>query len=311
MLVGRLASVHRYPVKSMAGELLDSAELGANGLLGDRAFAVRDDQAGEVRGGKKLPRLMLCSARYDEEPSAARVPAAHISLPDGTETSTDDPAVSARVSAWLGRPATLCPLRPASDKEHYRRVQPGSQVAGWLARSAPLRKVVSRLATVGPSGAELRRDFGREADEPLPDLSVFPAEIFEYVSPLGTYFDAFPIHLLTTGTLATMRAKQPAGDWDARRFRPNFVIESLAEQGETPELGWAGKLLRIGEVVLECTVATPRCSMVAQPQPGLRKDPSVLRSIVRDADQLLGLYARVKHGGRVASGAAVELIDEA
>lgn len=293
----------------MAGESLASAELGALGVLGDRAYAVRDEQAGEIRGGKRLPRLMLCSARYGEEPTAARVPVASISLPDGTEARSDDPEVSARISAWLGRPVTLCPLRPASDKEHYRRVQPGAAVAGWLARAAPLRKVVSRIAAVGPGATELRQDFGREEGEPLPDLSVFPAEIFSYVSPLGTYFDAFPIHLLTTGALEAMRAKHPGGDWDAKRFRPNFVIESLPEQGASPELGWAGKRLRLGEVELECTVATPRCSMVAQPQPGLAKDPSVLRTIVRDADQLLGIYARVTRGGRVRCGDQVTLVD--
>lgn len=308
MILGHIRSIHRFPVKSMAGESLDASHVSADGLLGDRAFALRDEQAGEIRGAKKLPRLMLCSARFREEPTASHTPAATIMLPDGVETSTDSSDVSKLLSSYLGLPVTLCPLRPASDKEHYRRVMPGAAIAGTLARSSSLRKVVARLAAVGPSGDDLRRDFAREAGEPLPDLSVFPAEIFQYVSPPGTYFDAFPIHLITTATLAALRAINPTGDWDARRFRPNFVIETIDARPEQVELGWANRTLRIGAIELECVVATPRCGMVAQPQPGLVKDSSVLRTIVRDSNQNVGLYARVKKTGRVAAGDPVELL---
>lgn len=37
MQVGRVIEIRRYPVKSMAGELLDTVELGPNGIPGDRA----------------------------------------------------------------------------------------------------------------------------------------------------------------------------------------------------------------------------------------------------------------------------------
>lgn len=309
MQVGQIRSVHRFPVKSMDGESLASAEVGSEGLLGDRAFALRDEQAGEIRGGKKLPRLMLCTARYPSEPSPSQVPHAVITLPDGTETSTDDPAAAAHLSTLLGRPVRVCPLEPASNKEHYRRVLPGAGLAGALSQIKPLHKLVMRAATLaGPSATDLRRDFGREAGEPLPDLSVFPLDTISYVAPLGTYFDAFPIHLVTTGSLAALRAKQPQSDWDARRFRANFVIETPAGLVEAVEAGWAGKVLRCGSVELECTVPTPRCSMVTQPQPGLPKDTALLRTIVREAQQNVGIYARVRKPGRVAAGDAVELI---
>lgn len=309
MLVGHIRAVNRYPVKSMVGEVLASAEVGSEGLLGDRAFALRDEKAGEIRGGKKLPRLMLCTARYRSEPTHDHVPEALITLPDGTETSTDDPAAGRHLSAWLGREVRVCPLEPASNKAHYRRVLPGAGLAGALSQIKPLHKLVMRAATLaGPSAADLRRDFGREEGEPLPDLSVFPLDTISYVAPLGTYFDAFPIHLVTTGSLAALRAKQPASDWDARRFRANFVIETPAALAEPAELGWAGKVLRCGEVELECTVPTPRCSMVTQPQPGLPKDTGLLRTIVREAQQNVGIYARVRKPGRVSTGDVVELL---
>ena len=40
--IGRVSAVWRYPVKSMAGERLEEAELRADGLFGDRVVHVRD-----------------------------------------------------------------------------------------------------------------------------------------------------------------------------------------------------------------------------------------------------------------------------
>jgi hypothetical protein len=39
--IGQIKAIFRYPVKSMAGEQLDSANLGWHGLDGDRRFAFR------------------------------------------------------------------------------------------------------------------------------------------------------------------------------------------------------------------------------------------------------------------------------
>jgi uncharacterized protein YcbX len=270
-------------------------------------FALRDEIADEIRGGKKWPKLMLCTARYRQAPSRESLPSASIAFPDGSTTATDDPDVSNRLSEWLGRRVKLCERAPASDKRHYRRALPGASVAGFLARADAMRGVVARLATIGPAGKDLRADFGRERGEPLPDLSVFPAEIFEFVSPLGTYFDAFPIHFVTTATLAALRARYPEGDWDARRFRPNFVIESAPGLDGLIESQWGGRRLRVGRVRFECTVPTPRCSMVAQAQPSLSKDPKILRTIVRDAEQNVGMYARALGDGRIVVGDSVEI----
>jgi uncharacterized protein YcbX len=293
----------------MAGESLRSVGVEPSGLVGDRAYALRDDEAGEIRSARRWPALMQCVARYSDEPTSAHTPAARIRLPDGTETSTDSAQVSAQLSRYLGHEATLCPLRPASDKQHYRRAHPAAAVAGTLARSSKLRKVVARLANVGPGGDELRRDMGREPGEPMPDFSIYPGGIFEFVSPPGTYFDTYPIHIVTTATLATLRAKYPAGDWDARRFRPNLVIETNEALSGFVELGWSGRTIRVGDLELECTEPCVRCSMVTQPQPELGKDPLILRTVVREAAQNVGIYARVRRPGHVAQGDAVELLD--
>ncbi|HEX7316827.1 MAG TPA: MOSC N-terminal beta barrel domain-containing protein [Pyrinomonadaceae bacterium] len=309
MLVGRVKEVWRYPLKSMAGERLDAASVGARGLWGDRGWALRDEKAGEMRGAKISPALMLCAARYRNEPAAEGAPPhADITLPDGTATGTDDPRVNELLSQLVGRRVTLWPLRPASDRAHYRRAMPAARVVGFLSRSRSFRRLAIGAMRLTGKDKELREDFGREPGEPLPDLSALPAEIFEFTSPPGTYFDAFPVHLLTTASLATLARHAPDTVWDARRFRPNFLIETSEGIEGLIESDWGGRLLRVGGLRLKCEMPAPRCSMTIQAQAGLPKDPRVLRTIVREAGQSLGMYANVESAGRVAVGDEVELL---
>lgn len=280
--IGVVRELWRYPVKSMGGETMTRATLDANGLPGDRGWALRDEAAGEVRGAKKLPALVGCMARYRAEPDAASVPHADITLPGGEVTATDDPDAARRLSALVGRSVTLHPRRPADDLAHYRRGLPDN----------------------ADMETELREIFGRLPDEPLPDLSLLPPELFEYTSPRGTYFDVAPIHLVTTASLAALG---PAERFDRRRFRPNLVIETAPGVAGLPESEWSGRTLRVGGAVLRATIPTMRCVMVTLPQANLPKDPAILRAIVRDAGQNFGLYADVAAGGAVAVGDPVLL----
>ena len=309
MFIGRVKGVWRYPLKSMAGERLAAASVGARGLWGDRGWALRDEEAGEIRGAKISPKLMLCAARYRAEPAAEGAPPhADITLPDGTETATDDPKINGLLSELLGRRVTLWPLRPATDLAHYRRAIPAARVVGFLSRSRNFRRLAIGAMRLAGKDKELREDFGREPGEPLPDLSALPAEIFEFTSPPGTYFDAFPLHLLTTASLAALARHAPDTAWDARRFRPNFLIETADGVEGLVESGWGGRVLRVGALTLKCEMPAPRCSMTIQAQADLPKDPRVLRTIVKEAGQSLGMYASVSAAGRVSVGDEVELL---
>src|SRR5215213_4886995 len=309
MIVGMVKEVWRYPLKSMAGERLSTAGVGARGLWGDRGWALRDEAAGEIRGAKISPALMLCAARYREEPAAEGAPPhADIKLPDGTETSTDDPKINGLLSELLGRRVTLWPLQPATDRAHYRRAIPAARVVGLFSRSRNFRRLAIGAMRLAGKDKELREDFGREPGEPLPDLSLLPAEIFEFTSPPGTYFDAFPVHLLTTASLEAMSRHAPETAWDARRFRPNFLIETSEGVEGLVESDWGGRRLRVGPLGLKCEMPAPRCSMTIQAQADLPKDPRVLRTIVKEGGQNLGLYASVASAGRVSVGDEVTLV---
>ncbi|MGO9452992.1 MAG: MOSC domain-containing protein [Candidatus Binataceae bacterium] len=283
--IGTVEEIWRYPVKSMAGELLSSCSVGALGITGDRGWAVRDEKAGEIRGAKKLPQLMKCSARYVEEPAGGAVPAVDITFPDGTRTRAGDQQTEARLSNLLGRPVTLWPLQPPDQRDFYRRSAPDNP----------------DMIT------ELRQIFGRREDEPLPDLTTFPREIMQFTSPLGTYFDAFPIHLITTASLAELSRLNPEADFDVRRFRPNFLIKSNERVSGFDETKWSGRTLRVGEMQLKVAMPCVRCVMPTLDQDNLPKDPSVLRTIVRHAEQNVGLYATVTHPGRIKAGDTIAM----
>ena len=287
----------------MSGERLTDCAVGSLGILGDRGWALRDEKTGEITNGKRIPLLMQCAARYCEEPSEGMIPQVEITCHDGALIRSDDEDVNERLSAALGKTVSLWPLQPATNKAHYRR----ASVMSRLSRFKVVRDQLPRMMRLPKMDTQVREMFGREPAEPLPDLLQLPPEVLEFTSPLGTYFDAFPIHVLTTASIETMRRFNPSAAWDVRRFRPNFLIETEAGIEGLLEAGWSGRRLCIGNVELKCEIPTVRCGMTTHAQGDLPKDPSVLRSIVRDAEQNLGVYASVSESGPVAVGDRVEL----
>jgi uncharacterized protein YcbX len=149
-------------------------------------------------------------------------------------------------------------------------------------------------------------------------------------APAGTWFDVAPLHLLTTATLAALRARAPASDFDVRRFRPNVLVgvepSGPAEAPEFPENTWIGHTVvgaRPGAraaqpahpVILAVVDPTPRCVVTTLAAEGLRADADVLRTVARAntvRSQTLapgvpfagvaGVYATVLAGGELARG---------
>ncbi len=226
MHIGTIKEIWRYPVKSMAGERLESCTIESLGIPADRGWALRDETSGEITNGKRFPLLMQCAAQYRSEPAGAEIPPADITFPDGSTTATDAADVNQRLSELLGKPVTLWPRMPADDLEHYRRKSKAARVFGRLAKVRALRSALPTLTSFGNANAELRKMFSREPNEPIPDISTLPPELMEFTSPPGTYFDAFAINLLTTSSLKMMQRLNTEANWDPRRFRPNFLIES-------------------------------------------------------------------------------------
>ena len=265
----------------MVGQQTPSIEVAPQGFLGDRLWAVRDELRGGIRGAKKFDALMRLRAEISESGSTIVV------FPDGTELTAGDPALDARLSIELGHTVSLQALPPATELEHFRRGQPDSE----------------DLLT------ELRAIFGREEDEPLPDLSVFPPEIIEFESPPGTHHDAFPLMIMSTSALRSLSLSLPDSTIDVRRFRPSLVIDTGDDEGH-PEFDWVGRHLQIGDVELAIGATCPRCVMVTREiSEALPEDRAILRHIVRDLDQNVGVYATVVSPGAIKEGDTVTLLD--
>lgn len=106
-LIGTVAELWRYPVKSMEGVRLDAAAVTPRGLAGDRAWALVDRATGRPLSAKRHAKLMLCRARFLDEPQDGRLAHAEITLPDGERARTCDSGTAARLSLYAGADCVL------------------------------------------------------------------------------------------------------------------------------------------------------------------------------------------------------------
>ena len=208
---GLVSALWRYPVKSMQGEALATAIVGRGGLVGDRAWGVRDVATGAVLSAKREPRLLTAFAETGGE-------GVHVTVPGHA------PVAGADADRLL---------------------------SGWLGRAVRLDTAVAEPGFV----------------------------------------DEAHLHLVAADELT---------DWDVRRFRPNVVVSGLATLDDL-----VGERLRLGSVVVEVDKRTKRCAMPTMVQPGVGKDVGVLRTLARERDLRLGVYAHVVSPGRLDVGAAI------
>lgn len=281
MSTGTVAALRRYPVKSMLGEVLDAVRVTEQGVSGDRVFAVLDEEAGTV-GSAKHPRkwgaLLSCRSRLSGS-GAARV-----ELPDGTALHAGEAELDKRLSELLGRRVSVSDSPPETG-------------GGVLERAVPeyeggVPDIVRQRAFTDGTGETITR--GRVA--------------------AGTFFDYGKVHLVTTASLERLRAVHPAGDFDARRFRPNLVVDVPGGGPGFPEDAWPGGALRIGEVLFRVTVPTPRCVVPTLAQEELPADPGIMRAVAREHRvpvltlgrlSCLGVYLDVLEPGTVRVGDTV------
>jgi len=279
--MGTVASLWRYPVKSMRGEELTATEVTEQGLLGDRAYALIDGADGKVATAKnpgKWPTLFGFHATFIDQPTrgAARA-AVRITLPDGTTVTSRARECNQLLSNLLKRTVTLA----SAESGQVTGVQ-SSLPASWTGK----------------------------AEEYWPDMDGLDHRdtVTDFALPTGTFFDGATVHLLTTATLTRLSEIYPQGRFEVPRFRPNIVVEMSAGEQGFVEQTWIGQTLAIGEEVrLKISGPCGRCVMTTLAQGDLPKDSGILRTAVQHNQGHVGVYAVVVQGGRINRGDRVKM----
>jgi uncharacterized protein YcbX len=265
---GSVASLWRYPVKSMQGEEVTAAEVTARGLLGDRAYALvdrSDGKAATAKNPRKWPRLFNFAATFVEPPrAAAEMPPVRITLPDGNTISSDRRDLDQILSKALDREVTF----RAAEREVVNAEEYWPDIEGLDHRNT----------------------------------------VTEFPLPEGTFFDVAMVHLLTTATLDRLRELYSQGRFEVQRFRPNIVVQLASGEKGFAENAWVGHTLCVGTAVrLNITAPCGRCVMTTLAQGDLPMDPGILRTAAQHNDVNVGVYAAVTHGGMIRCGDVVRL----
>jgi uncharacterized protein YcbX len=252
---------------------LNETELTERGLLGDRAYALRDKSDGKIATAKnprKWPNLFDFSATLLGVPSAGeKLPAACITLPDGTTLDTRRTDASSMLSAALKRDVALERIdlsSPAPSKETSEEY--------WLDME------------------------GLEHRDTVTDFNL----------PEGTFFDTATVHILTKATLECLQELYPQGRFEVPRFRPNVVVRPTDGSKGFVENDWLGRIITFGERVrLKIDFNCARCVMTTLAQRDLPKDSGILRTAAQHNQVNVGVYASVLQGGKIRIGDSFRL----
>src|SRR5881397_1806528 len=290
--VGTIRALWRFPVKSMLGEELDAADLREGGIVGDRAYAIRDRETGKVASAKhpkRWPNLLACRAGFVEPPRPGdELPPVRIELADGDSVLSDAADVDAVLSRFFGRDVELA--RAAQNGYTIDQYHPDEE-------------------NYDPEG---HRD---EVVEAQLGAAFFNERGLPSAVPEGSFFDLFPLSVLTTSSLDQLNGLEPESRFDARRFRMNVIVDTPA--GGFVENEWVGRTLAIGDdVQLSVALPDPRCVMPSLAQEDLPKDHQILKALARhnriDVAGALypcaGVYAVAEATSTIRKGDRVRLI---
>ena len=289
-VLGEIASLWRFPVKSMGGEQLQELDVCATGIVGDRAYALLDVATGKVasaKNSKLFPDLLKCRAEFVSPPiPLEKIPAVTITLPDGDSVRSDDVGANEKLSSFFGRHVKLLQTAP----EDFTIDQFHPDLAG-LDPGENRNTVVSQKL-----GSALFKAVGMASPVPA-----------------GSFLDVFPVSVITTSTLLKLGALAPASLFDASRFRMNVVVMT-PDEGFV-ENAWVGQNLSLGDAAqLSVAMLDPRCVMTTLEQPGFPQDLDILRTLVTHNRMELpgmgkfpcaGVYAIVQTEGKVRVGSTI------
>lgn len=253
-----LSALFIYPVKSLRGIAVDSAEIDALGLVGDRRFLIVD-ALGQFLTQRTLPRMaQIATALTADTLTLSADGHGSISIP--RETPPDNTPAHITVSVWRSKNLL------ADDC--------GPEPAAWL--SSFLQTSV-RLVRIGP---HFRRPVLYKSAFAPPSAAANPTRIENRLvgDDLFTFADGYPFLVVSEASLAQLNDRlisRGAEPVPMDRFRPNLVLAGCEPFAEDT---WPR--LRIGDITFRATGPCSRCAITTTDQlTGERDGPEPLRTL--------------------------------
>jgi hypothetical protein len=273
-VLGTVAVLRRYPVKSMLGEDLRACEVTPRGLAGDRVLGLVHRETGKVASAKN-PRMWRALLRL----AAVSGPDVKIAFPDGTAMASTDPGIHAALSHFLGHTVTLTGTPPP--EATLDRADPEQVLRDGI--EAPVRVDVGHLGDASPAGTFF--DFA-----PLHLLTTSALERIAKLSPRGTVeLDRYRPNLV----IRTAVPGFAENDWAGREVRvgSDLVLRVMAR---TPRC--AIPTLEHGDLPRDvAALRVPAVHNRVSPLDGLSPQPCA------------GVYAQVLGPGRIQVDDVVRL----
>lgn len=290
--IGRVASIYRYPVKSMRGERLESAEVGWRGLAGDRRFAFIDlaNRSGfPWLTARQFHGMVRYEPRFEQpaDPGKSRI---LVRTPAGRDLAVDSPELLAELARESGRAIQLLQNQSGVfDTFDFsiiarQSIEALSSAIGSVSGGGGTRKVPHALDSSEPRGAGL-----------------WPVGSGQRPKPRGIEDNQGLEERCANGTGKLL---------DERRFRPNIVLDCA---GDEPfcEDRWVGGLVRFGErgdsAAIRVNRADLRCMVINIDPDDASTDPAIHKHVAQTRGNRFGVYGSVQVPGTIRVGEDVFL----
>lgn len=193
-----------------------------------------------------------------------------------TETGLEGDRRWALIDGHASREGKPLTIRQAERLMTYRARLAGGRV-----------EVVSSTGDARDLDRSFVSDLSREIGRPL-----------SFRDQAGANFDDSLVLLVNVATVAAF-ALDAGVHVDHRRFRANLYLDNL-EAGR--ELRWLGRHVHAGVAKLEVTHRCERCVVITRDPDTTAASPELLRVLVEDHEQCMGVYCRVVRRGLVTEG---------
>ena len=238
-----LSGLFIYPVKSLRGCAVASAEVDLLGLLGDRRFLVVDE-TGLFLTQRTLPRMAQISTALSADTLTLSADShGAISVPSHSAIGNQHSANPIAVTVWRS--------------VNLRAEDCGDATAAWLSDFLGTRCRLVRI--------------GEKFHRPVLKPAARPGDIFNFA-------DAVPFLVISEASLADLNDRLAARGEDAlpmNRFRPNLVVAGAP--AAFAEDTWPR--VRVGEIILRSAGPSARCAITTTDQLTAERGLEPLRTL--------------------------------